>query len=763
MSKNGKNVTVLITESIILPLRGFLSEGIKNMLREENGLKDECKHNHFNINLSRVDSFMYIKYENLKNITIDICIGHAIKYMDPGEISVIVKHMYDYIDLSKYAIMEKLKKNVNDTANDTYIWNKLSLKTEYSFYQFSKRKWPVKKENNVAWQNIAKKIGLVDNIYPGEAFKQPDGNRNENKNNGDEEDGGMVNINLLFIMNEKKRQIKKEENLLKLKSETNYGVYGINYKKDNSHIEKTKREIVNICDSFIKLEQTTYALLFISKLMVSGNDYHLVVKNPCIMDILKANMKINPRLSVFIKYIMSYSFYMMQKEERLTGKKIDSDNRSIWTDNEFRALPLFEGELDNSPYLTELYTDKNEQLENILPVYLSGERKFTSSYEFNKRLSIISGDMLNGLDLSEDDAFLTGSSLVPCVVTNPLERKYKCSKTPFADFIERYYPSYNSIYDYIEENEKNILEMKFILRNFSSICEFVIPEEYNEIENGQDMLHYLHGIKNSQKIPVILELAIDDFTKKFDILLSMEKKISDLDIAVQSLSTKDYDRKVLSIFEKIKANLLKNGKSGNVYLYKQPLKYGFKWVLKGPGAVRPIDFFKISVPAHVLLYRFHLNIVRFWWDGKKIRGLSSAISAALTGVNQWYRWFSNNKDPMDIVLKNMERGYTTLLNNKELVTLGSYIKEVDKYKRLQGIFTGKVNIFNRIFGNCGGIQYSLSKRENNFIQDNRQPYWDSENMYMKRLGCSLQTKKNGKKIPPKIYAFESIIDDCLDF
>lgn len=756
---------VLVTDSIILPLRGFLSDGLKNMLQDCSRLKelDKRAEIYFNIDLSSIKSFMYVKYENLNDLTIDICISHAIKFMTADEISVIVKYMYDYIDLSKPAIVEKLKEHVNNTANDTYTWNKLSLQMEYSFYQFSKRNWPVKKENNLNWQIVAKKIGLVDKIYPGEAFKQPLDKRltMEKKEVCEDSDDDLESIGLTHILNEKIRHIKREEKLLKLKSDTNYGVYGINYKKDD--IEKNKTEIVNICDSFIKLEQDRCAILFISKLMVSKNDYHLVIKNPCIIDKIKYYMELNPRLSMFIKYIMSYSFYMMQKEERMLGKRIDSTNRSIWTEEEFRALPIFDSELDKSPYFTEIYTDKNEPLEDLILMYLGGERRFTTAIEFNKRLSIMSGNMLDGIDLSEQDAFLTGSSLVPCVATNPLERKYRNSKNPFVDFVERYYPSYFSIQNYVEENEINMKNIKRILDNFTGHCEFIIPEEYNEIENSQDMLHYLYEMKETNKIPHILDNAITDFAGKFDEFLKMEKNISDLDVAVMSLSTKDYNKKVFDIFAKIKINLMKNGKAGNIYLYKQPVKYGFKWVLKGPDAIRPIDFFKISVPAHVLLYRFHLNIVRFWWDGKKVRGLSSAISAALTGVNQWYRWFSNNKDPMDIVLKNMERGYTTLLNKKEIDTIKSYIKEVDKYKKLRDIFkTGKVGIYNQMFGDSGGIQSLLPKQEQLAIYDNTLNYWETENLYLKRLGCSLCTKKNGKKIPPKIYAFDSIIDDFFD-
>ena len=445
----------------------------------------------------------------------------------------------------------------------------------------------------------------------------------------------------------------------------------------------------------------------------------------------------------------------MLKEERLTGRKIAMDNRSIMDESEFRSLPVFNCELDESPYFTEIYhNNKNKKLRDHLPLYLHGSRKFTNKTEFNRRLSIMSGNMLNNVNLSEHDAFLTGSSLVPCVVTNPLEEHFVDCGDPFGKYIENYYPSYISMcshMDVFEYYKKKVIESIMCFDEKHDLGDHLIYDEF--VSNANSFVD-----EHSE-----LQINIADLNNSYHALLDMEKKLSDMDIAVIASTMEEYTEKVHAIVEKIRTNL-PSDRQHFVYLYKQQIKYGFKWVLKGPGAKRPIDFFRITKHAHSLLHSFHLNIVRFWWDGVKVRGLSSAVCAALTGVNQWYRWFSNNKDPMNIVLKNMQRGYTTLLNIEEIRVLKEYINEMDAYKCLAGKFIiGKIHKNHAIFNYGIGIRYQFPEQLVIFNRsiDNAQ-YWPNMDYTVRRIGCSLKLHSCGKIKTPKAYAFSSIINSLLD-
>jgi hypothetical protein len=731
-----------------------------------------------------VDNIIYRKIKN--PIFIDILIGYISQSLNIVQICNLIKYTKKYINISNENLIKKLNTHIDTIDTESYIWNQMSSKEEYSYYQLKKRNWPVKKYNNLNWQTVAQKIGLVEKIYPDTAaidHVKLFGERNEeHKNrvslenadtNADEDNDEDNDDEYLFkLLNNKEKQIKRDEKLKTLNLYSNYSIYSIpDIEEIDSIIGFNKKDVVDIFDSIIIVGQLQSAVLYVCKLFLSRKYYHLIIKNVPFMTRVKDLIKKNLRIHKLFKYVMSYSFYMMLKEERLLGRKISDNNRSIMDEDEFRSLPIFDCEVDDSPYYTEIYHNKKQKnLSDHLHMYIHGRREFTSRKTFLDRLSIMAGKMLDGIDLSKHNAFLTGSALVPCVVTNPLEEHFETYDKPFETYVENYYPSYSSI---------NLFNNKF------KYCKIGLIEllDYNFKSQPSIKLVY-NGIKeNGIFVKCMIDMS-EDITYAFsnvlkeevktlfniyEELLLMEKKIVDLDIAIIATSKEDYDKSVFNILAKIRENL-PEGLDNYVYLYKQPLKYGFKWVLKGPGAKRPIDFFKIWTSPYALLYKFHLNIVRFWWDGDKVRALCSGVCAALTGVNQWYRWFSNNKDPMDIVLKNIQRGYTTLLNHNEISTLEEYISEVDKYKYIANKFTnGKVSINHSIFvSNDGGIRYKIptviiyNHNDIRIIINNNQQHWQKRNYKLNRIDCTLEYNMYGKIISPKTYALNYIIIDLLD-
>jgi hypothetical protein len=748
-----------------------------------------------------------------------------------------------YMKACKPKFVELLKKHTS-VGRETYVWNQLASKMEYSYYQFRKRNWPVKKESNIDWQTIANKLGLVDKIYPGEAkahkqkardFKDPkqdpirkiqdekdakiekyakdakdakdakgvDGkvdddsvhvepdsdsdektdaqiheqNRvdytNEIKKMNDSEaniecdsDEDEDDETILALAKDKNQHARRAEKLRVLRLQSNYAVYGI---PDVKTVERKAgldmKLVVKIYDACCELKQTNTAVLFACHLMVSRKFFHLVIKNPTFMDRIRELMKTHIRIHKFIKYVMQYSFYMLGKEERLSGRKITSDNRSIMTAEQFRSLPVFDGTPDESPYVFEIYDKGYHSLvTKSIPFYLGGKREFTTDSVFKQRMSVMTGGMLDDINLSTNNAFLTGSSLVPCIVTNPLENNFATREEPFKEFTECLYPSYESIKQYTVNYEaKKEIVWKEYKSNFTDKYLSKCSETYNSDDD------FILALK---EVPVAgnLELAdmCEDLIGTFEQLIYMEKKLSDLDIAIMADTRDQYNTHVHAIFKEIEVNVRKrygDVYERRVYLFKQPLKYGFKWVLKGPGAKRPIDFFRIKCQPHTLTYRFHVNIVRFWWDGVNLSGLSSGVCAALTGINQWYRWFSNNKDPMDIVLKNTQRGYATMQNALEITVIKEYINTIKKYAHLRKNFVvGKISETHSIFENTGGIRYQFPDMvvvcDKN---DDSAQYVPVVSKELKRVGCSLDIiGTNGTILAPKIYAFESIVNDLLD-
>jgi hypothetical protein len=722
----------------------------------------------------------------LSEVLLHACVGS----LDTHQLCALVEHAE--LGMCRDAVILQLSKYVDGTCCDTYVWNQISSNTEYTYYQYNKRNWPVKKYNNLDWQTIAKKIGLVDKVYPGQAFvnKNPaNGNANGNaKANGnangnvaakagikavidaieekkdkaadtadnefedasDLDDDEEENADLLNMLDDKEKQTRRDEKLRKLRAESNYGSYSIPVA--SSYTDDMTPDTVNaVYDALMKLGQDKYATVFACKVFVSRKYWHMALKNIAFMGKINALMAKYRRVHTIIKYAMKYSIYLMMKEERLLGRRIKEDTRAIVDAEVFRSWPVFDCELEETPYFTEVYTQRDVSLRERLVAYLGGERKFTSQEEFQRRLGIMDGGMLKGIDLSEHGAFLTGSSMVPCVATNPLERNFANREKPFAEFIENYYPSLESIKTY---------QTKFDdCRRLMHESQKMRYGEDTVAMNDDDFVKYVNKTK-------LTSTLIDNLNDSYSMLVKMTGKIADLDIAIMAGSMQEYEKKVFAIFEKIKKNMYKDRPwtpDSRIYLWKKEIKYGFKYVLTGPGAKRPIDFFKIFLQPHALLHRFHLNVVRYWWDGKKLRALGSAVCASLTGVNQWYRWFSNNKDPMAIVLKNMQRGYTTLLNTREVTVLRIYVSEVNAYKHLDNHLPyGKIHHTHVIFGHEGGIRYNFPELLlvcNNYITHTQ--YWGNYYSVLDRIKCDLKTNHRAMIIPPKIFAFPAIVSDLM--
>ena len=712
----------------------------------------------------------------LKDDDIDI-IGFGTNIKDINQIDIYINLICDKLDIdtlmdivmliplkrARTCIIECLSKEIYKYGKHTYIWNQLSEKTEYTYYQFRKRRWPVKNQNNLTWQQLAVKIGMAKQVYPG--IKHDDENKTENKTENtildipeheEEFQNDIDNNRLINMLDDRTKQIRREQVQTILKAESNYAVYGLPVIEPDEHMFK---HMVRLSDVLIKLERNDLFADLVCRLFISQDHYHFAIKNPSFMNRVGNLLEKNNRFSGVIRYYMRYCIYLLLKEERLVGTKIRENNRSVFDEDQYRSLPIFQADLDEQPYFAEVCRNDNDKgMQNKILMHVKGERRFTTRDEFINRLSLMNSGLLDDIDLSEYDAFLTGSSLVPCNVVTPLESKFINTNNPFMNYCESYYPSYTSISTYLDDYNKSRLSLIQYVESLN-ICQQKIDELKQLYRN--EFLTTVESIIEDISEPGFIERK-HTYVSSMKSLDSMESKLADLDIAITSLSMRDYERKVFAMFKIIKENTLKRTPDAELYLVKKETKFSYKWVMYGYG--RPIDFFKINVKAHALVFTFHLNIVRFWWDGRKVYGLASGVCAALTGLNQWYRWFSNNKDPIDIVLKNMQRSFTTLLSECEIQALMLYIKEVPKYKHcVKTLQKGRAHINHNLFGHEGGIRYGFPK---NVIEDtnntNIMQYWPLINTYNRRVMCDLSFSSEGKILPPKIYALQSLINDLLD-
>jgi hypothetical protein len=117
-----------------------------------------------------------------------------------------------------------------------------------------------------------------------------------------------------------------------------------------------------------------------------------------------------------------------------------------------------------------------------------------------------------------------------------------------------------------------------------------------------------------------------------------------------------------------------------------------------------------------------------YYDGE-IHMFRSCVSSLISGVNEYYNWFSCNKIPSDVIIKYAMRGISTILNKKEIKTIISYIKSNKEWKKLFDYINinpknlcciiNENHILFNLPNNVIGIRYGLKNIERRIIYNNK--------------------------------------------
>ena len=144
------------------------------------------------------------------------------------------------------------------------------------------------------------------------------------------------------------------------------------------------------------------------------------------------------------------------------------------------------------------------------------------------------------------------------------------------------------------------------------------------------------------------------------------------------------------------------------------VKINYKFRISSPYLPHDIELFQIKYEEFFsTVSRFHLPIVRAYYNGKNIKQLPESMFACMTLLNIDYKYFASNKHPFDIINKYRRRGFGTILNDEEIKKLITYSKNTEKWKNLY--FKGSsTNNINKIIGsyNIGNINSGLFQPTN---------------------------------------------------
>lgn len=222
-------------------------------------------------------------------------------------------------------------------------------------------------------------------------------------------------------------------------------------------------------EAFNKMGLKRQALTIALRLMLSPRECH-IVREPRIWNLLKPEMTANKDFDELVRYCYFYAMYILRQEEIIMFSQVNIKYRVLYTLEQAVALPGLQlAHLERNPYIIQLTDDT--PLGQTMPFYLNGKRSINNMTEFQRRFNLATGGAFKGIDLKKLGAAITGSILIPCVHTSPLESGFEdvdwnrerdgiklefpyMIDTPentedanFINYLEYYYPSYVSLTD----------------------------------------------------------------------------------------------------------------------------------------------------------------------------------------------------------------------------------------------------------------------------------------------------------------------------
>jgi hypothetical protein len=530
----------------------------------------------------------------------------------------------------------------------------------------------------------------------------------------------------------------------------------------------TEKDFMDLLKT-IKTEKELYELT--TNILISKEYCHLIMK----AEPLSFLATLFEKYSGAYKYSFGYAFLTLYLEESIFLTKSTKNNRyvfDIFSANKLPVFPFLQTDLKQNPYISPLiHNDHGDFQNNMVGL------KYIDNYDgygicnldtFKKRLNIfITGeadkDILEGINM--ENYALSGSIIPACLPKrSPLYDSYlnefKDETVAFKNFIQNYYSSSDidimcnlpNYYDFITnayDVYKSIMNNSNSTNNDSSYdtvrtigvslskqffretlddfnkrfgvkwtttqyeenvkdnrVKLYIHSKYYYIKNRlNEALYQKYGFITNEFLLLFMKpLSIDNLTiyilqdEEYD--MGAKKKDTDFVFYVNDFRTeedkvKDYQNKAL----------MKIGESIRFKLQFKKLNRTFE-LFKASGS----DFFSTVA-------RFHLPCVRAYYTNSNVYILPSCIGAMMTGMNIDYKYFAGIRDPNDILVKYMKRGFGTILNKGEIKQLKEFLTK----NNITQNYLGPKEVYSDIF-----TQFD-SKKEYKYISN----YDELKNKYKK--------------------------------
>jgi hypothetical protein len=499
---------------------------------------------------------------------------------------------------------------------------------------------------------------------------------------------------------------------------------------------------VNEIEELIKLLKPKEMYLFIWGLMISKKYYHYIINNPNIdFNILR----FQTFLPVY-KCILRYTWIMAILEENKDRYNIKQSDRFIFNIDIASKLPSFPFTLENiytSPYIPPFidFVLFNKQKADGICSVIDKDYGIVTLEEFKRRMNIfISGNaetnILEGVNWS--NMVMTGGIMAATLPKfNPLILNFEINEQitdeSFGKFCDEYYHytdvdlacNHTSLIDFMDHV---FHVMDIIKKNTNSDKISVKPNKSMNIYLNKKLIE--EKCKKGE-IPFNFDYLVDNLNANdvklylYEMYLEHKKKSNNNtkkilgdkinnDVYFAAASYCLFDNITINISDRditvINAQSYKSPESNNgidvVYYSSDSSDDGIyamfseniKYSIYTPKLKHSFELFRISNSEFFsIISRFHLPCVRAYYNGETCYMTPSAITSYMTLVNIDFKYVGGKNNPIEIIDKYRMRGFTTLMNKKELDMFVEYIRHLDeekkKYKYInKSSIIGKTNL-----------------------------------------------------------------------
>lgn len=625
-------------------------------------------------------------------------------------------------------VKSRIEKWVTDLSNNAHTWTELTDKPNYELELFKKRFWPYFSVECKDWQSVA-----LNNINGADYPHQSD-----NVLTIDELELVSTTPDTPGVNNVSNTNISKDY-MVEFDISQKYNNY-LGYGVLNPDDYPDLKPIINILKCIDSLNLTQTLFVAVAKILTTPAMCH-IIKDKEFWDVLKPYLK-NSVFNRIVLYYMYYAVFIMNHEDLVMFSQIKRTYRIIFTHQEALAMPqTYMHHITIDPYIQQLTGD--QFIIQSVPYYLRCKRYVQQVDVFERRFYLATGGALTNIPLYKYNAAVSGSILIPCISYSELEDAFEGARfntsrsidsivkypqhiythtlggnvsnhkkitkddMDFISYLEYYYPSYYSLptTDYIkkvltfveniprsvnDEKDESDAPIKEKYNLLSDIDISITSDNYDTFEILANML-ILQIKKNCQHIGEVWGLKV--YTKSsFKYKVYGPGLIRPIDLfrvpyGPEKMVKKFHCPIVRSWYDGSNAvvdDIYNHTKTIDNYWKSQLQKNPNTWE-DGDFSYNDSDSDNESGDADEKAdenvgENVDETTIMYGNSYKGVNILLSCIFTILSGVNNSYKWFFNSKPCVEVILKYAQRGFTTVITQREKNALVEYMRASLRWK-----------------------------------------------------------------------------------